>query len=197
MKIILLNGPPRSGKDATGKLLESMMDKACVLKFAEPVKMSAHAVMRMLKGSGTVPLSEAFDTCKDEPSPYFFGLSPREVYIAISENLCKPLFGEAVFGELMATQIREKQEEGFDNFIITDSGFQKEAEVLEHHFGEQVYLVNLHRDGATFTNDSRGRIELPDCLTYQIRNNGTHSDLRVRVAEVLRAIENNWVKCDD
>ena len=112
MKIFLLNGPPRSGKDAAGKILLSMLDNACIMKFAEPVKLSAHAVLRMLKGSGTVPLGEAFDLCKDEPSPYFRGLTPREVYIAVSENLCKPLFGKDIFGKLMAEQVEKKKDEG-------------------------------------------------------------------------------------
>jgi hypothetical protein len=194
MKIFLLNGPPRSGKDAAGKLFLSMLDNACILKFAEPVKMAAHATMRMLEGEGTVPLGEAFDHCKDQSSPYFRGRTPREVYIAISEKLCKPLFGEDIFGRIMADQIRKKQAEGVENIIITDSGFQQEAEVLQDEFGDQVYVVNLYRHGATFDNDSRGRIQLEDCLTYEIRNNGTPGDLRVQVATVLRDSENKWVQ---
>ncbi|MAA65253.1 MAG: hypothetical protein CL581_11050 [Alteromonadaceae bacterium] len=197
MRIFLLNGPPRSGKDAAGEMLMSLLDNACILKFAEPVKMSAHAVMRMMRGEGTVPLSEAFDTCKDEPSPFFFGLTPRDVYIAVSEKLCKPLYGEGIFGSLLADQIQKKKDEGFENFIITDSGFQQEAEVLQDRFGVQVYVLNLCRNGATFDNDSRGRIDLEDCLSFEIRNNGTRGDLRVRLAEVVRDIENGWVKCND
>lgn len=197
MKIFLLNGPPRSGKDAAGKILLSMLDNACIMKFAEPVKLSAHAVLRMLKGSGTVPLGEAFDLCKDEPSPYFRGLTPREVYIAVSEKLCKPLFGKDIFGKLMAEQIEKKKDEGYENFIITDSGFQDESMVLKDRFGDQVYVVNLHRNGTCYSGDSRGRIYLKDNLTYEVRNNGTHGDLRVRVAEVLRDVENGWVRCND
>ena len=188
MNIFLLNGPPRSGKDATGKLIAQMLPDTSVLKFAEPVKMVAHATMRMLRGEGVVPLSEAFDLCKDEPSPYFLGKTPREVYIATSEAYCKPLFGENIFGQLLATQIKKKKEEGITNFIVTDSGFSGEAQVLGEHFGDQIFVLNLHRHGTSFDNDSRGR--LPEGFhEYEIQNNGTHGELRVRVAEILSDIE--------
>lgn len=190
MNIFLLNGPPRSGKDATGKLLAEMLEDTCILKFAEPVKMVAHAAMRMLRGAGVVPLSEAFDLCKDEPSPYFFGKTPREVYIATSEAYCKPLFGENVFGQLLAAQIKKKKEEGLTNFIVTDSGFSEESKVLDEHFGDQIFVLNLHRHGTSFNNDSRGR--LPEGFReYAIYNNGTPGELRVRVAEILSDIENH------
>jgi len=197
VKIFLLNGPPRVGKDTTANMLSAMLENARIMRFAEPVKMSAHAIMRMLKGSGTVPLCEAFDGCKDEPNPYFRGLAPREVYIAVSEDLCKPLFGKDIFGKLLAERIQEMKDQGVENFIIPDSGFQEEAMVLKEHFGDQVYVLNLRRNGTCFNGDSRGRIYLKDNLTYDIGNNGTRGDLRVRVSEVLRDIENGWVRSDD
>lgn len=189
MNIFLLNGPPRSGKDATGKLLAQMLPDTCVLKFAEPVKMVAHTAMRMLRGEGVVPLSEAFDFCKDAPNPYFFDKTPREVYIATSEAYCKPLFGENIFGQLLATKIKKKKEEGITNFIITDAGFAGESKVLNEQFGDQIFVLNLNRHGTSFVNDSRGRLPVSNWQEYEIHNNGTHGELRVRVAEILSNIE--------
>jgi hypothetical protein len=174
-----------------------MVKNSAEVRFAEPVKMSAHAMMRMMRGEGVVPLCEAYNEFKDEPHPDFFGQKPRSVYIAVSEILCKPLFGEDIFGVLLVEQIKKKQLEGVENFIIPDSGFQAEAEVLRAAFGNQVYVVSLHRNGTCYSNDSRGRIHLDGCLHYEVRNNGTLGDLRVRVAEVLRDIENGWVSCND
>ncbi len=84
-KIILVNGPPRSGKDTIGQLLCQRLPLV-LDKFARKLKEAAHA----LYGMPELP-HDHFEACKDTPLEQFFGKSPRQVYIAVSETYFKPL----------------------------------------------------------------------------------------------------------
>lgn len=188
MKVILLNGPARSGKDslahafaayANGRLVTSE-----VTKFAKPLKESAHRLF------GFDLPHDAFEAVKDVPQDYLHGKTWRQVYIAVSELLFKPLFGADIFGRMLVDEIellqkisKEDGEDPTDYFLVSDSGFAAEAQAVVDRFGaENVILVRLERDGYTFAGDSRGYIELP-CLTLNLNlgTNLSHLDNCVKV----------------
>ncbi len=190
MRIYLLNGPPRSGKDTAGKMLAKMLDNAVVMKFATPLKMATHAMMAMLRGDKQVPGPEAFEDSKDTPQEFFFEATPRCAYINVSEGLCKKLFGKRVFGTLMVKKIKEAQEKGVENVVITDSGFQEEAQVLVDEFGaENTYLIRVIRPGTDFNGDSRGWIDIEGVHKHQMANTGERSHIRLLVAEMVGQME--------
>lgn len=189
MKLILFNGPPRSGKDtSTGMMLEALGLKAFSYRFASPLKNAVHALFGM-HGIHEEGLSHV----KDKKSDVFFGMSPREAYIWMSEYAAKPKFGKDFFAKVAVTNIRAKFIHETDaTIVISDCGFQAEVDVLIAEFGrENVYIVHLHRMGCDFKkqNDSRGYIKHPD-LEHMLflRNDGTLEHLRDDIHNLMRRI---------
>lgn len=147
MKIILLNGPPRAGKDAIGSMLEMGINRSRRFKFAAPII----AYMR-----------DEFDiqmetVQKDAPHPRLFGRTPREVAIAYSERMCKPLFGQDYFGKKAIEDIEAARKGCMtDIAIFTDSGFVTEVlPLIERYSAENILVVRVHRLGKNFEGDSR------------------------------------------
>ena len=155
MKIVLVNGPPRSGKDTA----QSAVDGSIHLKLSQPVKEGAHT-------SFGLPLdlypADYFEGSKDMPSDLFFGKTPRQVYISCSEDFVKKISEDTkVFGKILCNKIKNRSWAEDDVFIITDSGFEGEAESIVEEFGrDNVVLIRVHREGFTFEGDSRGYIYL-------------------------------------
>lgn len=184
MIVVCLNGPPRCGKDTIGEMFRSMTDlNVEVLKFAEPVKMAAHATISLLSGEQMVHGMEHYNDCKDETNSDFFGATPREAYISMSEDYCKKLFGEDIFGVAMVRRI-SRLEKTPDIVVITDCGFDDEVEVLKSAY--ECRIVQIMREGCDFDNDSRGYLLEQD---YEIHNNTTPGRLRVEVARILAELE--------
>jgi len=162
-KIILVNGPPRAGKDTAQEAVANSV--RC--KFALAVKEGAHAAFGL--DPREYPM-DVFEAVKDEPNTLFFGKSPREAYIAYSEMFMKPFTGDKqVFGKLLIRWIENILEvwdkDDLPNlpFIVTDSGFRPEAMALVEAFGaENIKLIRVHREGCNFDNDSRSYIHLAD-----------------------------------
>jgi len=186
-KILLLNGPKRSGKDTLGRAIARLHDEVGVFKFAGALKAMTHGAYGITHG-GLVVDDDYFEDRKDQPCEEFYGITPRHAYIAMSERLMKPMHGQSIFGELLRKVLHASP---FQVAVVTDSGFRSEAEVLIEEFGrESVFLVHLHRLGHTFAGDSRSFIDLdvPPENKMRVQNDGTLDDLRERAQEVLRRV---------
>lgn len=185
MKVILVNGPPRSGKDEFGTALivalQAEKRPAIRAKFADELKCMTH---RLYIGRPEPP--DAFESVKDTARPEFFGISPRRAYIAVSERLMKSVHGQDIFGRLLANNLRGFEKTAPNGFVVvTDSGFVEEAQVLISRFGEEnVVLVRLYRPGVTFDGDSRSYIDLSDVQRVDINNDDTVPSLW-KSAEIL------------
>lgn len=188
MNIYLLNGPPGCGKDTAGAMLANMLE-GCTLKFAESLKEATHRMLAGFVGNGIVPFDwDAYEDCKDAPNPDFFGVTPRQMYIAVSEKLLKPLLGHGFFGREMALRIGALWDAG--SVVITDCGFQEEVDALRDALPDAKYhLVRLRRKGCDFSADSRGYIHNPGGTLAEIANDGSKADLRVMLADYLRLRE--------
>jgi hypothetical protein len=201
-KIILFNGPPRSGKDTAAKL---MIDRTLKLKgggnygyamdrFSMPLKTSLFSLFGTYIGGD---LGKEIEATKEKPMALLGGLSFREAQIDLSEKYLKPLYGKDCFGEWLAFRLHKQIElsEKYNKvsicFLIPDSGFSYEAvPVVEYMGSDNVLLVRMHRDGTDFSNDSRSYIELPDVTTVDILNNGSLDDL----AHNLYRHVDTWLK---
>lgn len=174
MKIILLNGPPRSGKNTCAALLQNHLgaDQCAVIAFAEHLKRMTHSIYGL--PPETDP--EAFDAVKDTSNPLFFGLSPRQAYIWWSEKGAKVAHGKEFFAKMW---LRRAQAAKTDYVVVPDSGFREEAEFVVNEFdAKNVLLVHLHRTGTSFEGDSRSRVDLSDLnvLTWQVYNTAERPD---------------------
>lgn len=162
-RILLVNGPPRSGKDSVGKILKQNFEHVFSSSFAAALKLHTHR----LYGAVDAPVY-AFEEVKDQPHRLFRGLTPRQAYIAVSETLFKPLHGHDIWGRVLLEGLQwadvENEKKGIKDplYVITDSGFAPEAAVVIEQYGKDaVELVRLHRAGCDFKKDSRNYIELP------------------------------------
>lgn len=171
--VVFVNGPPRSGKDVVGQILGvHAPGRRLVQKFAMEVKERAHAAFRIVDETGRPVAHDFFEDRKDYPLPEFMGISPRQAYIAFSEEFYKPLFGQSVFGDLLARRLEltlrfAQERKGFhhvpSSFTITDSGFKPEATPIVEMFDpENCTLLRVHREGCDFSGDSRDYIDLED-----------------------------------
>ena len=166
-KIVLLNAPPRAGKDTAAAELAAYFGGE-IVKFAAPLKAGATAIFC----NGDHDLFKQYDTTeqKDIIQGQFLGKTCRQVQIDISESYMKPIHGQDVFGRILATAIDQSPQQ---LFFVSDSGFVPEAAVLVNNFGaENVILIRIHRAGFDYNGDSRSYINL-DALgvkSYDVEN---------------------------
>mgnify|MGYP001544900178 CR=1 FL=1 len=201
--VVFLNGPPGSGKDYAADVL--MHDSGLHVethKFAAPIKRSiailCNTSVRAMENNKTKVML-----------PY--GVTGRQMMIDFSDKWMKPAYGKDIFGKILAEHIgaimqMHEQDEKLgltgkpdetgmpvgnpDLFVITDSGFDYEAEHVLKLFGnDNALLIRLHRDGHTFDGDSRSYIEMPDVHTIDFVNCGTDDFAKRLISNVK-----NWMK---
>lgn len=159
LKVLLLNGPPRSGKDT---LAMSLLEQSVVFGGVKPVFVEKFAapIKQHFADSWGVSL-EWIEWNKD--NVFMYGVTVRQMLIAYSEKYMKPLFGGGIFGKMMVSRLAEIEEHYSEppTVVISDSGFAAEArEVIEA--GHEVHLIRLHRSGFDFKGDSRGYLNGED-----------------------------------
>lgn len=147
-KVIILNGPPQSGKDFLGTILYQHYPASVIVKFAEYLKNATHRLYGLPKVK-----HDYFEDVKDLPNKEFYGLTPREAYIAVSEQYFKPIHGKDFFGKALVKDILESP---YSLHIITDGGFEEEIVPLINELGaDNILIIHLSRVGCSFKNDSR------------------------------------------
>ena len=153
MKIILINGPPGSGKDTAANLIKRIGSAVVDYKMSKPLK---EAFTKLLQIEGSM-IPYFLEDHKDEKVPELGGMSPREVQIELSERFCKHLFGEDFFGRTAARAIYSTPAKVV---TVSDAGFQVEvAPLMEQFKFANIYLLELHRDECNFDNDSRSYLD--------------------------------------
>lgn len=198
-KLILFNGPPRSGKDTA---VNHLLSKYCAagnysriygFKFSQPIKDAVKATFALTQEE--VQFAEAH---KDEPLDLFFGETYRNVQISFSEDWLKKGFGPNVFGELAKRRVDnairlDPTEEHV--FLCSDSGFASEAKPLVEYFGpENVTLVHVFAPGKTFAGDSRSYINLSGLgvTTLPVHNSRTIEDYKALVEVLFEWLTSDW-----
>jgi dephospho-CoA kinase len=152
--IIILNGPPGSGKDTAARYLAQK--GGTIQSFKEPI----HRVTADLLDMSYDFYLSRYEQLKANGIRLQYGAllftDLRQWYIHYSENIMKPIYGKDIFGLMAKKRL-------VDVNIFSDGGFQEEVDALG-----KVTLVHIHREGHTFKNDSRGWLPNPD---YVIQNN--------------------------
>ena len=158
VKVILFNGPPGCGKDTVVQhLLDAYPEVFRSQRFALTLKAGLHTLLGLDEDDA------AFEDCKDKPIAEFFGRSPRELYIWVSERVMKPAFGDECFGHIWLRKYHDwiKWVPDDENTIVLvpDCGFAPEINPLINHFGaENILLIRIYRQGHDFSSDSRSYI---------------------------------------
>ena len=185
IKVIFLNGPPRSGKDTIARFLEEHLG-ATHFKFATPLKNAAHAMF------GLEVLPEHYDSAKDEALWDFMDHTPRQVYIDLSEIYVKEHYHKEFFGQiLLRSLIKTAFVEKKTLFVISDSGFVEEAAVIINKIGaENCLLVYIYREGCTYEKDSRSLIKIPGVDRVSIMNDGNRISLEMTAKTTI----SSWLR---
>lgn len=190
MRILLLNGPPRCGKDTIASILKSHSPSFVHQeKFAQPMKRVVPLIYSVTLDHWNNHLDTAAN--KDLPCSEFYGKTPREVQIALSEEYLKPLHSKTIFGQLLIRRLHMVLGGMADCAVISDSGFFEEAAQVVEEFGaENVQLWRIHREGCDFSKDSRNYVQLKDLgvREYDITNGGSLDDLRDLVVPLYEAL---------
>lgn len=181
-KVIILNGPPRSGKDTIGTFAADDWGFA-TLAFKEPMYRIAADTVGM--SYEDFMFNYETDGWKDTKVKGWGGKSVRDLMIAISETYIKPFFGEDYFGRKVAEKM-EKMSPYVAHYIMTDGGFFAEVDALVKA-GIDVYVVHMFRDGCTFEGDSRDYIDHPEVTTLMLENNGTIEEALEELTRMLSA----------
>lgn len=156
--IIILNAPPRAGKDTIAKIIDEQYGLP-VVSFKTPMFNIARGILGESDFKEFMAVYET-DRKDTQPLSILHGSTCREFMIWISESVIKPRFGKKHFGWLMAELLTE-MEGDVDLTICSDGGFPDEVEALID-FGHRVKLVRMHREGFDFSKDSRDYIYLSE-----------------------------------
>lgn len=147
--ILLLNGPPGCGKDTIGNIIVSRARELFNVraeKFSEPLKLGGLGLV------GEVPTLERAEVLKELTLRETVGIDSderhRDFWIWLSEEVLKPKYGQDYFGKILASKIRRSDAR---LVVITDSGFEFEADAVAKVFGyENLYQIKIRREGKTF-----------------------------------------------
>jgi hypothetical protein len=146
---ILLNGPKYCGKDtAAGALIDAFGSEAAMFRFTVPVKDETHR---------RYDLEVAYDhfedqSIKDAPLPEFGGLSPRQAYIKVGDEL-RAKHGPDIVTRMLCDRIASSS---IPIIVNPDCGGDGEAEGIVNLLGyENVIVFRIHKEGHDYAGDSR------------------------------------------
>ena len=185
--VLLLNGPPKCGKDTIAK--ESGMPRASFKTELFRILLNAYPAFRPCDLTD----EDAYRRLKETPIPMFSGRTLREELIRISEDVIKPAFGKHYFGHALARDLGSTDQ----SYIVSDGGFKEEVEALiECGYGHKVLIARVIRPGCTFDGDARGWIT-EDMFDFKIPmkdfvNNGTPEEITDEILKWGMEVANLW-----
>jgi len=154
MKVILLNGAPRSGKDTLSKEIRAVAAieglRVTGVSIGHKLKDITHAAYNAVNGSPhslTVPHWQAFEGTKDQPNEFFLGITPRRAYIAMHEAL-QFQHGDTFLADRLAEAL-ESDRASDRCVVVTDIGNYDEAKSFSKF---QPTLVRVGREGVEWDN---------------------------------------------
>jgi len=202
--IVIFNGPPGSGKDeAASYYKENFGFGNLSFKYQLFKETIAHF------GVDRDWFMEGYEdrSSKERKEVVLGDRSRREALIHVSEDIIKPTKGKAYFGEQVAAEIEDN-----NHYAIADGGFVEELQPLIERVGaENIFLVQLTRDGHDYSSDSRRYFNgilfkeytingataidkqyvLPEELnirTYRIHNNGSIRNFHSALTDIYNGL---------
>jgi hypothetical protein len=158
--IVVLNGPPGSGKDTIGEALHKAAVEIGMYTWLKSFKHFLYKEAYKLVHKKDLEYDQFLHLCqhrllKNLPMDLLYGLSPRQFLIHVSEKIIKPTYGSDFFGHKAKKSIEKIKVEQEKLFIFTDGGFESEINVLSSLPDEQILVVHIYRTGCDFSGDSR------------------------------------------
>jgi hypothetical protein len=148
--IILLNGPPRCGKDTAAEFITLMVGNSKVqhIKMSRPMK----AALRLIFGFTMAEVRELEENKDQGNGPEFADLSYREMQIKLFEHL-KETYGPEVLGRIFIRHDRHTMKR---HTVVSDAGLSVEIEpIVEAYPYKEIGLIQIRRPGCNFDDDIR------------------------------------------
>lgn len=191
MKIIVANGPPRSGKDTVIAMLKEklILDGRPVFELSYKWVLCKAVGERYGLSALAVWELNADTDSKDEPSDLFDGKSVRQALIYESEDVIKVKHGPVGVAKLAFFDLQTEHGPLPRNAVVLnpDGGFEEELGAFRIAFNvepEDAFVIRMDRKGITFKGDSRGYISNPN---LQVQNDGTLEELEALVLPTLQS----------
>jgi hypothetical protein len=191
--IILLNGPPGSGKDTAATIIQDWLSnhdlESQIARFSSPIK---RAFAGFIGAPEVDELGESLAHARDKesPIPILSNHSYREWQIEFSEHFIKTFCGPDTFADILAEEIYHAERSALAGrvWIISDCGFQSEVDRLATHFDPNaIALFRLRRPGHTFANDSRNFVEPKGGFFFsEIPNNAAIEEFKWNIDRMMR-----------
>lgn len=176
--VLLFNAPPRVGKDFACQHLRDT-HSVNTYKFAAPLYQHVADICNLTLSE----LASRYETSKDQV--FSHGMTLRELFIHVSEDVLKNKHGPYCFAEKLLKQINQDQGSVVS---VSDCGFTEEVDFLAKNSSHRYIIVQLHRDGYDFKMDSRRYVTHPNMSLCVIRE--CDDALLSRVSELYNLIIN-------
>ena len=150
MRVIALNGAPRSGKNTLAHEMmvvgEAEGLAVCTVSIGRRIKEATHRAFDII-GS-----YNQFEDVKDEPSEAFGGATPRQAYIGHHEMVKAVVpHGDQHYAKQLAMFLLDLARDGrFHTAIVTDVGTEAELRALRVSGCDT--LIRVHREGTEWDN---------------------------------------------
>lgn len=174
--IIILNGPPGSGKDFLGNAYQHHSLNTIIKKFAQPIRDIVCALLNIVP-----TFLENGKKLRVMP----FDVSIRQLMIDVSEKWMKPCYGADIFGMIAARDLElyHVPNDREHTIIYTDGGFAEEVKTLADCYdASNIVIVRLYRDGCTFDGDSRSYYNVEGVKTVDFYNMGGSASITEFIA---------------
>lgn len=174
--IMVLNGPPRCGKDTIANEVANQLSGVVqILPLAMSMRLAGFAML------GESYSFERYEELKVTKIKEFGGLNFREWMIRFSERFMKKIGGQDVFARLWLKQVENyylTRPGAVDipmTWLVPDGGFTTEQFVIATECGLAKYVLGrVTREGTSFAGDSREYVFLPRAIPqFDLHNNGT------------------------
>jgi len=186
-KMIMLNGPPRCGKDTITLELMKRFNatdgqndyvypfEAHHEKFSQPLKDGVKSIYG---------LPASIEETKDESDERLLGATYRGAQIALFNHLSRS-HGNTVLGQLFSA--RTVRRDGV--FIVSDTGrFDEVFPAIKNFDADSCVVFRIHRDGTSFANDIRQYVSNTDIIgvkSFDVDNNGSVEAVVLTIIDVL------------
>ena len=94
----------------------------------------------------------------------------------------KQCYGDSIFGRLLCSRIARHQDNPNLIVLVSDCGFQVEADTLyQSNMFTDILVIRTARNGTSFEGDSRSYVRLERGTEVDLENNGSLKQWRNRV----------------
>lgn len=189
-KLILLNGPPRSGKDAlAGEVARQLRELLNDSKYPQLIhEKLSYPLKRGVAAIFDKSLDE-LERSKDMINPDLFERSYRRAQIDLFHWL-ERTHGPDVLGQLFAARTRNSKNE---IIIVSDCGRADEVHSACLGFApSNCQLFRIHRDGTDYSGDIRSYVKNTEAYGLDSKDVSNNGDLAHAGAMIVGTLISKW-----